>query len=276
MKDGKMNYILLIFFAIIGIFYYNTLGWLVESWLHNEYYSHGFIVLIISAYIIWNMRKELASMEKKQSQQGLFIFTAGILIQFISAIWTVRFLSGISLLITIAGVIIYLYGWEFMKKIRFPFLLLILIIPVPFVDMITAPAQTISVIATSSMANLIGIPTLREGLILKTSAGLFEVALECSGINSLISLFTIGIIFAFMLEGSNVMKATIVLSAIPLAMIGNIMRITSVLAVAGKYGQETAMNYFHDLASLLLFSVALVGLFIVGRCFGRLQFKKIF
>jgi exosortase len=276
MKDGKLNYILLIFVAIIGIFYYNTLGWLVESWLYNEYYSHGFLVPVISSYIIWNMREELASMEKKQSQYGLFIFMGGILVQVISAIWTIRFLSGISLLITIAGVIIYLYGWNFMKKIRFPFLFLILMVPVPFVDMIAGSAQTISVMATSGVANLIGIQTLREGLILKTSAGLFEVGIECSGINSLISLFTIGIIFAYMLEGSNVMKTTIVLSAIPLAMAGNIMRITSVLAVAGKYGQEAAMNYFHDLSSLLLFSVALAGLFIVGRCFGRLQFKKTF
>jgi exosortase len=271
-----MTYILVIFFAIIGIFYYNTLGWLVESWLHNEYYSHGFLVPIISSYIIWNMRGELASIEKKQSMQGLFIFTGGILIQIISAIWTIRSLSGISLLITIAGVIIYLYGWEFMKKIRFPFLFLILMVPLPFMDMIAVPAQTISVIATSHMATLIGIPTLREGLILKTSAGFFEVGIECSGINSLISLFTVGIIFAFILEGNSLMKATIALSTIPLAMMGNIMRITSVLAVAGKFGQETAMNYYHDLSSLLLFSVALVGLFIVGRCFGRLQFKKIF
>jgi exosortase len=222
------------------------------------------------------MRKDLASMEKKQAQEGLFLFVGGILLQGISVMWTVRFLSGISLLVTIAGVIIYLYGWELMKKVSFPFLFLILMIPVPFIDMITTPAQTISVYATSGMANLIGIQNIREGLILRTSAGAFEVGVECSGINSLISLFTIGIIFAYMLEGTNFMKATILISSIPLAMAGNILRITSVLAVAGKYGQEAAINYFHDFSSLLLFSVALIGLFLVGRCFGRLRFKKIF
>jgi exosortase len=276
MNFKNINYILIIFIAITGIFYFNTLGWLIESWLYNEYYSHGFLVPLISGYILWNMRKDLAAMENRQSQYGLFVFMGGILIQIISAMWTIRFLSGISLLVTIAGVIIYLYGWEFMKKIWFPFLFLILMIPMPFVDMIVAPAQTISVIATSGMANLVGIQTLREGLILKTSSGLFEVGIECSGINSLISLFTIGIIFSYILEGSNLMKATVVLSAIPLAMAGNIIRITSVLAVAGKYGKEAAINYFHDLSSLLLFSVALIGLFLVGRCFGRLRFKKIF
>jgi exosortase len=149
-------------------------------------------------------------------------------------------------------------------------------IPVPIVYMITSPAQIISVISAANMANLIGIQTVREGLLLTTQAGAFEVGVECSGINSLISLFMIGIIFAYVLEGSNMMKATIIISTIPLALAGNILRITSILVVAGKYGQDAAINYFHDFSSLLLFSVALIGLFIVGRCFGRLRFKKIF
>jgi exosortase len=244
--------------------------------MYNEYYSHGFLVPIISGYIVWNMRKELGSIEKKPSQFGLAIFATGIIIQGISVLWTIRFLSGISLLISLAGAIIYLYGWEIMKKIRFPFLFLVLMIPVPFIYLITAPAQMISVLATINLANLIGIPAVRDGLLITIPAGAFEVGVECSGINSIISLFMIGIIFAYVLEGSNLMKATIILSTIPLALAGNILRITSILIVAGKYGQEAAINYFHDFSSLLLFSVALSGLFIVGRCFGRLRFKKIF
>ena len=271
-----MNYALLIFIPIILIFYYNTIGWLLESWIHNEYYSHGLLVPLISGYLVWNIRKELIAMENKPSQNGLMIFAAGIIIQGISVLWTIRFLSGISLLITIAGAIIYLYGWEFMKKIRFPFLFLVLMIPLPFVYMIVSPAQTISVFSVANVANFIGIPTIREGLTLKMSSGAFEVGAECSGINSMISLFTIGIIFAYILEGSNLMKATVLISTIPLALAGNILRITSILIVANIYGQEAAINYFHDFSSLLLFGVALLGLFLVGRCFGRLRFKKIF
>lgn len=270
-----MNYILLIF-MIVGIFYYNTLSWLIESWINNEYYSHGFLVPLISGYIIWNMRQDLASMEKKQSQEGIFLFAGGILLQMISVLWTIRFLSGISLLLTIAGAIIYLYGWEFMGKIKFPFLFLLLMIPVPFVDLVASSAQVFSASATADFANLIGIPVHKEGLVLHIESGAFEVGLPCSGINSIISLFTIGVIFSFILEGSRLMKATILVSTIPLALAGNVLRITSVLAVANRYGEETAINYFHDFSSLIMFSVALIGLFLVGRCFGRLRFKKVF
>jgi exosortase len=271
-----MIYLGLIFIGVISIFYYNTIGWLVGSWQNNIYYSHGFLVPFISGYIIWNMRKDLAVMEKRQSQAGLSIFAGGILLQMIAVMWTIRFLSGISLIVTISGVILFMYGWEFMKKIMFPVLFLFLMIPVPFVDVIAPPLQTVSAIGTENVAHFFGIPVQREGLILHTTAGAFEVALPCSGLRSVISLLTIGVIFAFILEGGMLMKSIVIASSIPLALAGNILRIASVLVIANKYGTEVAMNYFEGFSNLVLFSIALLGLFLVGRCFGRLRFKKIF
>lgn len=271
-----MTYIALIFIGILGIFYYNTFAWLIESWLNNIYYSHGFLVPFISGYIVWNMRKELDVIEKNQSQAGLAIFAGSILLQGIAVMWTIRFLSGISLVLTILGIILFLYGWEFTKKIMFPITFLLLMVPLPLVDMIAPPLQTVSAVGTSNMAYLFGIPVIRDGLVLYTTGGAFEVALPCSGLRSIISLLTLGIIFAFILEGGIIMKYAIIASTIPLALAGNILRITSMLAVANEYGQETALNYFEGFSNLVLFSIALLGLFLIGRCFGRLRFKKIF
>ncbi len=272
----KRLYIALIFIGILGIFYYNTFGWLIDSWLNNIYYSHGFLVPIISGYVIWNMRKELAFIEKNQSEPGLAIFAGGILLQGISVMWTIRFLSGISLVVTISGIILFLYGLEFTKKIMFPIMFLLLMIPLPFVDMVASPLQTISAVGSSNVAHLFGIPVQRDGLVLYTNGGSFEVGLPCSGLRSVISLLTIGIILAFILEGRMIMKAAIVGSSIPLAVAGNILRITSMLAVANTYGQEAAMNFFEGFSDLVLFGIALLCLFLIGRCFGRLKFKKIF
>lgn len=271
-----MNYTLIILIGIIGIFYYNTFQWLIESWLHNEYYSHGFLILIVSTYIIWNMREGLKTIEKKQSNIGLGFIVGGILLQIFSVQWTIRSLSGISLLLTITGIVIYIYGWEVLKKIKFPLILMLLAIPVPFIETIATPIQTISAISSAEIAQKIGLPIHRDELIIYLPNASFEIGLSCSGINSIISLFAIGIIFAFMLEGSRLMKTTIIISAIPLALTGNIIRIVSILIIGNKYGQEVALDYFHDFSSLLLFSIALIGLFLVGRSFGRLRFKKIF
>lgn len=262
--------------AVIGVFFYSTLQWLVISWLNNDYYSHGFLIPLISGYIVYNMRDDLKKIEKKQTQEGLFVFMAGITIYGIGSLNTVRFISGLSLIVTIFGLILYLYGWKFINKIKFPLAFLIFMVPLPIIDIVASPAQTIAASGSFDIARFIGIPIQRDGNQLILPTGTFEVAVECSGLNSLISLLSLGAIYAFILEGGLLMRLTIFFSAIPIAMSGNILRITSVLIVGYKYGTDVAEGYFHQFSSLVLFSVALIGLFTVGRIFGKLKFKKIF
>lgn len=266
---------MIILIGIVGLFYYNTFRWLIESWLSNPYYSHGFLIPIISGYIIWKIKKELTDIHKKESQTGLVIFATGMLLQAVAVLYVIRFLSGISLIISIFGILLYIYGWKFVDRIKFPIIFLLLAIPLPFVDMVAPPAQTISAVASISLTNGLGIPVERDGLILNTPNGSFEIALECSGLRSIISLLTLSIIYAFILEGNIIMRSVIVLSSIPLAMMGNILRIASVLVVDNIYGRDVALNYFHDLSNILLFGIALTGLFLVGRSFGKLKFRKL-
>ena len=268
-----MNYLMLTFIGIVGAFYYDTFKWLIESWMGNVYYSHGFVVPIISGYIIWKMRNDLINMERKESQEGLIIFISGLILQGVSVLYVIRFLSGLSLVVTIFGIVLYIYGWKFTNKVKFPILFLLLAVPLPFVDTVAPPAQTISAVVSSNLANMLGTPTERDGLMLVTPAGLFEVALECSGLKSVVSLLTLSIVYTFILEGGLLMKSTIILSSIPLAITGNILRITSTLVVANVYGQDITMIYFHSFSDIIFFGISLVGLLMVGRFFGKPKFK---
>lgn len=256
---------LIIFISIIVTFYYNTIRWLIESWINNPYYSHGFFVPIISGFIIWNMRKELSNIEKLKSNTGLILFISGIILQNISTLYSIRVLSGLSLIVTIFGVIFYLYGWKIANKIKFPILFLLLMIPIPFIDLVAPPIQNISAIGASFIASLLGVSVQRDGLLLNIPSGIFEVALECSGLKSIISLLMISIIYAHIIDKRTIVKYIVVLSAIPLAIIGNILRIALMLVIANTYGNDIAINYFHDLSGFLLFGVALMGLFLIGR-----------
>lgn len=274
--SDKQTLTMILISAGIGVLYFNTLQWLIVSWLNNDYYSHGLLVPIISGYIIWNMRGEIKTVEKKQSQLGLVIFILGIIIYGLGSLKTIRFISGLSLIITIFGLISYMYGFKLINKIKFPLLFLIFMIPLPMIDLIAPPAQTISAVGASNAANFVGVPVVRDGYVLNTAAGAFEVAVECSGLNSLISLIALSTIYAFILEGGLFMKTSIFVSSIPIAMAGNILRITSVLIIGSRYGADAAVGYFHEFSSIVLFSVALIGLFAVGRSFGRLKFKRTF
>lgn len=270
-----MSYLVVAFIGIIVAFYYDTFKWLVDSWMNNVYYSHGFIVPIISGYIIWKMRKDLINIERKESQEGLVIFVEGMILQGVAILYGIRFASGLSLVITIFGIILYMYGWKFANKVKFPILFLLLAVPLPFIDVVTPPIQSFSAVAASNLANMFGTPTSIDGLVLKTQAGSFEVALECSGMKSIISLLTLSVVYAFMLEGGSLMKSTVILSAVPLAIMGNILRIVLTLIVANTYGKDSTMTYFHDFSDVILFGIVVFGLLSIANMFGKLKFKEI-
>ncbi len=221
------------------------------------------------------MRKDLVNTERKESQEGFIVFIVGIILQGVAVLYGIRFVSGLSLVITILGVVLYMYGWKFINKVKFPILFLLLSIPLPFIDILAPLSQSFSAIESSNIANMLGVPTIRDGLLLKTQAGSFEVALECSGLKSIISLLTLSVIYAFMLEGGLLMKLIIILSSIPLAIIGNILRLVSILIGANIYGKDVTMTYLHNSSDVILFVIVTIGFLSIGTLFGRIKFKKI-
>lgn len=267
---------LLIFAVVLFLFFFKTIVWLVESWIYNPYYSHGFLIPLISIFLIRSKKDEISFQEKRDtSDTGFYMLITGLVFYVISFFWTIRFLSGVALVITIAGVIFFLYGKEVLKELAFPVCFLVFMVPLPLNDYLAPFFQYISTVCSTQFINMIGISAYYTGYNIHLSRGIFEVALPCSGLNSIISLMAISALFCYMIEGSVKAKVIIFISSIPLALMGNILRITAVLFIADRYGSEVALSFFHSFSSLLLFSVSLIGLFLVGRCFGRLRFKKI-
>lgn len=274
-KNMAKKYYPILLALVLFIFYFQTLVWLVESWMYNPYYSHGFIIPGISLYFIWTKKDSLTGPMQRTSQElGFYLILVALLIHGLGFFWTIKSLSGISLIMSITGVILFLYGKEIIKELSFPLLFLIFSIPLPINDFLTPAVQYLSTVSSTFLAGLIGIPAHNVGYVIYIPAGSFEVGLPCSGLRSVISLMAVAAVFAYILEGSKRMKAVIFFSSIPLALMGNIVRITSVLFIADRYTTQVAMSFFHGFSSLVLFSISLLGLFLVGRCFGRLRFKK--
>jgi len=221
-------------------------------------------------------KKKIVILEDKTSSSlGFFILIFSLLLYVISFIWTIRFLSGISLIISIAGVVCFLYGKELMNEMIFPVFFLIFMVPLPLNDVLAPFFQNISTVCATKLANIIGISAYYTGYEIHLPDSTFEIALSCSGLHSIISLLAIAALFSYIIEGAPIARVIIFISAIPLAMTGNILRITAVLFIANRYGSDMAINFFHSFSSFLLFIFSLIGLFLVGRCFGRLRFKKI-
>ncbi len=259
---------LAVLLALVQIIYIPVFIWMVGRWTAAEtYYSHGFLVPLISIFLIWQKRKELSWLNVNPTKKGWILFIPGILIYIISALFGVYFSAGFSLLLILPGIVLLFLGWQFLKRLLFPLLFLGFMIPLPMVAIANINFR-LKILASQiavSLVNLIGMPAIREGSVIKTSHSYLVVEDPCSGIRSLIALIALGALMAYLSRFSKSKKAILFLSAIPIAIFSNVIRIASLTLVSEMYGSMVATGTFHDIMGIMVFVFSFLGLALVGK-----------
>jgi exosortase/archaeosortase family protein len=124
------------------------------------------------------------------------------------------------------------------------------------------------------MVQALGMPASNLGSQVRLAGGSFIIGAPCSGLRSIVSLFTLGVVFAYVVSGPLVGKIVLVAAAPFMAMIANLVRVASLLQVAHLFGPEVGMKYYHTLASPLLFLVAFILFIILGRILGCHELRQ--
>lgn len=263
------DHIKLITLAVLTlIVYIPTFIWMVERWTTAEtYYSHGFLIPLLSLFIVWRKRHALGELKVKSSNMGWLFLISGILVHAVSALWQVYFSSGFSLILVIIGLILLFLGKDYLKQLMFPILFLFFMIPFPMVAIanISFRLKIFASQVATMIINTVGIPTLREGSVIKTAHSYVVVEDPCSGIRSLIALIALGILMAYFSDISRVKKIVLFLSSIPVAIFANVIRITVVVIASEMYGPKFATGIFHDVMGALVFVFAFLGLALVKK-----------
>jgi exosortase len=177
------------------------------------------------------------------------------------------FLSRVAMIGTLVGGILFVLGWNHLKVLLFPLAILLLMIPIPTIifNQIVFPLQLLASRVGETTLSAAGIPVLREGNVIVLSNTTLEVAEACSGIRSLVSLLTLGIVYGYFIDTRTGVRAAIALSAIPVAIIANGFRVAGTGLAAHYYGPGAAQGFFHTFSGWLVFVVAFVLLFGVVR-----------
>lgn len=248
--------------------YIPTFIWMVDRWsVKDTYYSHGFLVPFISAFIVWLKREKLSKMKIKPSNAGWLFLVPGILIHAISALWRIYFSSGFSLLLVLVGLVLLFLGKEFLRQLMFPISFLIFMIPLPLVAIanLSFRLKIFAAGVSTGIINKLGVPAIREGSVIRTMHSYLMVEDPCSGIRSLIALIALGALMAYFSNISRPRKIILFLSSIPIAISTNIIRILALSLASEMYGAKMATGLFHDTMGVLVFVFAFLGLMLIGR-----------
>jgi exosortase len=247
----------------------SALLWMIDRWndAGGEDYSHGWLIPFVSIAVIWLKRRDLAAAPKSISRVGLAIVVTGLLCHWLGAKAQQTRLSLFGLILLIWGLPYYFCGWKTARHLVFACSYLIFCIPLNFLDSITFPLRLLATTVATSLLNGLGIAAERSGsAIYSMAAGgfSFDVADPCSGIRSLLAMTALTAVYAYFTQKTLLKKWILFVSSIPLAIIGNIARITTVAVVAEAFGEKLALGLYHDYSGYVVFSVAIALMIGVG------------
>ena len=261
---------------LIAAVYSRVLVKLVTDWWQIPDFSHGFLVPLFAAYLVWEKRETLRGIKAAPSWSGIAVMLLGLVILILGVYGSNLFLSRVSLVILLSGVVLCFGGPQLLKELRFALLVLLLAIPLPSIifNQITFPLQILASKLASSLLPLFGVPVLREGNVIELPLMKLEVAEACSGIRSLMSLFTMAVFYGYFMEKSNLRRVALAVASIPIAIAANAVRILGTGLCVQYWDPDKAMGFFHEFSGWVIFMVSLALLYLVHRAMSLFPGKR--
>jgi len=286
--------------------YATVLAKLGRDWWTDENYSHGLLIPFIIGFIVWSQRERLAQSARRPAMWcGLLAVSTAMLALWAGTAGAELFVQRTSLVLILAGILLYFWGFQLLRLMIVPLFLLLLAIPIPAIifNKIAFPLQLFASRCAVSAMTLFDIPVLRQGNVIELmplgarETKKLEVVEACSGIRSLMTLVTLAVVFAYFthprddsdgdgnassssffnsafarLKQFGFWRSTIiVLSAIPIAIFTNALRVSGTGILARYYGTRVADGFFHTFSGWVIYVVAFLMLFGVGWLLDRVS-----
>jgi exosortase A len=268
-------------FLLAGLFllvFYPVWAGLVGAWASSEDYSHGFLIVPISLYAVWNKREDLKSAEIKSSWAFFPLAPAALFFFLISQYAEILTLAPLAMIMFLAATLLFLCGWQVFKLCIFPLFLLFFMVPVPaqIYAALTVPLQLFVTKVTVSIVSLLGVPIMREGNVLYLPEHTLQVVQACSGLRSIMSLLTLGAVMGYFCLKQNFSRALLFVSAIPIAISVNILRVFLIVVAFYYFNFDLAHGNIHTVFGALIFGFAIVQFFILQKVLVRCEKLAIF
>jgi exosortase len=248
--------------------------WLWGEWLGNDYYSHGLLIPLVSGFLVVQRLRNDPTIPPATPGNGgllLVVITLGLMLL---ALYNRAFYLAAFAMVGLIGALVWSFaGWGLVRRLAFPIGYLLLMVPLPFVDRITLPLALFTGVCAGGIVRLLGLDVTIIGNAVTLPNAEMVIGAQCSGINSMIALTALMTLAAYLLDGPLWGRLTLVLMAVPLAILGNIARVASLLFVARAYGADAAFTYYHDYSGIFFFIGVIALMFPLTRLLQARTFR---
>jgi exosortase len=256
--------IALLVLVLLSLLTWPVWRWLWGEWWTNSYYSHGILILPVSAYLAWRRWRgetwqgDNRGLALSALGEGLFLFLAAN---------KTTYLAAFAMIVTLAGLAWTFGGLKLLRHLAFPLLFLSLMIPLPIAERATLPLALWTGVCSNWLVHWLGLDVIIVGTAVTLPNADLVIGAQCSGVQSLISLLSVTALFAYAVRGPIWGRLALLAAAIPLAMLSNILRVSSLIGVARYMGTDAAFRFYHDYSGILFFMAALLLIVPLARLF---------
>ncbi len=257
--------VLVFFFGVLRVFQGGTASvaeWSWAAWNPLNHQEHAKFLLPIAGLLLWWHRARLSAARREPDDLGLVPLMAGIALYLLGVRAAQPRLALLALPLLLWGGTLFLWGRGVARVCRFPFALLVLLVPVGSYVQGTVSLQLLVTGACNLLAPLIGLQIEAAGTTIRSLDGAFhfEIAEGCSGIRSLMAMVTVTALYVHFAQPMVWRKGAVLAGSVLFALVGNIARIFSVLVVARIASPQWAAGLYHDYSDLVFFPVAVAAM----------------
>lgn len=254
--------------------YWPTACELARAWYRDPRYAHGAFVPMFALYYLWTRHRDLGPLAARPSGWGFGLIALGAAVRLAGALFYADWLNAASLLPSLAGLCVLVYGWGALRRAWPAIGFLVFMIPLPYrlSAALSSPLQRVATACTVYALQTVGVPALADGTLIRVlgSEATLEVSEACSGLGMLVSFVALATALAMIGHRHIEERALLVLSAVPIALITNVARVVLTGAAEYRLGGTAGHAFHHDLAGWVMMPLAVILMAVCSWMISRL------
>lgn len=256
--------------ALIGVllwlFFRNEISRIVYRWVTDSSWSHGFLIPLFSLYFLSQNKQYILQLKPKPNYLGLFLLICCLIFYPLNVIhFKFAYLLPLAMIATIGAIVLFMGGWQLVKYTWLPILYLIFAVPLPvrLYKVITIPMRAFAAKIASGLlsavphldatANGVVIDVIYKGVKMEPA---LDVAEACSGMRLLMAFLALGVAMAYLHYRPTWQRIILLCSTIPIAVICNVVRVTTTGFIYVLWDPKYAQGIYHDMLGMLMLPLA--------------------
>lgn len=239
--------------------YWTTLGDITFRWNHDPQYSHGYLVPVFAVALLWLRRRRLPELPLRPSMWGLSLVAVAVALRLGGTYYHFAWFDAVSFVVCVTGVVLAVGGRKAWRWAAPSLGFLVFMIPLPhrLAVALTDPLQRLATLASTFVLQTVGLPAVADGNVIHLNDVELGVVEACSGLRMLMTFFALSTAVVLVVKRPLWEKLVLVFSAVPIALLVNVTRITATGILHETAGRAVADAVFHDLAGWLMMPLAL-------------------